>query len=135
MFVKVREFPNLFVHICLNNLFMFDIKRFRKERKMTQAEFADQLGYSRTAVSNMETGNHSVSDKFLDKIEEVFGVDLTEFKSYIKKSLVNESNGTNYKIVNWREKYYTLMDEYYELLREVKALNEKMKENKEVAPE
>lgn len=114
---------------------MFDIKRFRKERKMTQAEFANKLDYSRTAVSNMETGNHSISDNFLDKIEEVFGVDLMEFKSYIKKSLVNESAGSNYKIVNWREKYYTLMDEYYELLREVKVLNEKMKENKHVSPE
>jgi transcriptional regulator with XRE-family HTH domain len=114
---------------------MFDIKRFRKERKMTQAEFASQLGYSRTAVSNMETGNHSVSDNFMNTIEDVFGVDLKEFKSYNKKTLVNESGAPNYKIVDWREKYYNLMEEHYELMKELKILNEKVKTYKQESPE
>jgi len=94
---------------------------------MTQGEFADHVGYSRTAVSNMESGNYSVTDNFLNKVEEVFGIDLAEFKSYNRKAVVNEQSVSGEYNVDWKDKYYSLMEEHLALLKEIKAQTDREK--------
>lgn len=98
---------------------MFDVKKFRKERGLTQNDFSKQLGYARTTVANIEAGNQPVNDNFLDKITQVFAVNVEEFKSYNQKkqkeSSVTQDSGTDYLLI-WREKYIALLEEHNSLL-------------------
>lgn len=60
-----------------------DLKLFRqKELKLTQTQLAIKLGISPSYLGRMEEGTKPLSDKVLDKIHEVFKVDVEEFKSY-----------------------------------------------------
>lgn len=47
---------------------------FRKQMKLTQAEFAKALGVSRSYVLNIETGRNEPSREFLRKLHDAFGV-------------------------------------------------------------
>lgn len=98
---------------------MFDVKKFRKERGLTQNDFSKQLGYARTTVANIEAGNQPVNDNFLDKITQVFAVNVEEFKSYNQKkqkeSSVTQDSGTDYLLI-WQEKYIALLEEHNSLL-------------------
>ena len=98
---------------------MFDVKKFRKERGLTQNDFSKQLGYARTTIANIEAGNQPVNDNFLDKITQVFAVNVEEFKSYNQKkpkeSSTTQDSGTDYLLI-WREKYIALLEEHNSLL-------------------
>jgi transcriptional regulator with XRE-family HTH domain len=55
------------------------LRRLRKERKLTQAELACQIGIQQSDLSRMEKGEYRVSLDNLFKILTVFGVKLNEF--------------------------------------------------------
>lgn len=54
------------------------IQKFRKERGLTQEQFAEQLFVSRTAVSKWETGRGTPSMASLQMIAKLYGVTLDE---------------------------------------------------------
>jgi transcriptional regulator with XRE-family HTH domain len=98
---------------------MFDVKKFRKQKGLTQNDFSKQLGYARTTIANIEAGNQPVNDNFLDKITQVFGINVEEFKSYNQKkpkeSSATQDSGTDYLQI-WQEKYIALLEEHNSLL-------------------
>ena len=55
------------------------LRRLRKERGLTQAELARQIGIQQSDLSRMEQGEYRVSLDNLFKILAVFDLDLAEF--------------------------------------------------------
>ncbi len=52
------------------------IVQLRKKLKLTQQEFADQIGYSRTYLSDIEIDKVGASRRFLEALTKTFGVSL-----------------------------------------------------------
>ena len=55
------------------------IKNLRKSRKMTQEDFAQRIGVSRSTLSCYEIGQRTPSLKTLQEIAEIIGVGLDYF--------------------------------------------------------
>ena len=51
------------------------ITRARKSRRLSQANFAERLGVTRTACSHWETGRAKPSTKHIEKIAKLLGID------------------------------------------------------------
>jgi transcriptional regulator with XRE-family HTH domain len=51
------------------------IAQARKERHLSQANFAERLGVTRTACSHWETGRAKPSTKHIEKIARLLGID------------------------------------------------------------
>lgn len=54
------------------------VKELRKEKNLSQAALAKELGIATSAVGHMENGRMKVSAKIAAKAKEVFGVDLAD---------------------------------------------------------
>lgn len=102
---------------------MIDVKKFRKERKLTQVIFGKMMGYTHAYISNIENEKEPLTDKFLDKLHEVFGLEVEEFKSYNQKPVIHDTL-KEYE-TEWREKYYELLVKYNHCLEEKSALGSK----------
>lgn len=73
-----------------------DIKLYRlKELKITQEQFADALGISRSFVAKVESGHQTPSDNFLEKLKDVYGVDVDHMLSYHTKTKTKPSKTEN----------------------------------------
>lgn len=92
---------------------MFDLKQFRKLRRLSQIQFSDKTGYNQGYISNIENGRELVSDKFLDKIEAVFDIDLSEYKSYNVETPVVSEPGASY--IDYKAKYLEILEDYKRL--------------------
>ena len=55
-----------------------NIRRFRKERKMTQEEMADMLGISTTAYRDLERGSTSIVNGHVLRIAEIMNTSTEE---------------------------------------------------------
>ena len=55
------------------------LRRLRRERKLTQADLARQIGIQQSDLSRMEKGEYRVSLDSLFKILGVFDIEMTEF--------------------------------------------------------
>lgn len=55
-----------------------------EDAELTQQEFAGRLNYSQATISRIESGEKTVSDKLLTKIEDAFQLNLDEYKKYEK---------------------------------------------------
>jgi transcriptional regulator with XRE-family HTH domain len=55
------------------------LRRLRRQRRLTQAELARQIGIQQSDLSRMEKGEYRVSLDNLFKILRVFDVEVTEF--------------------------------------------------------
>ena len=60
----------------------FDLKKFREDNGYKQKDFAEFVGYKQPILSKMEGGNMLVSDKLLNKIEDVFKINLDGYKKF-----------------------------------------------------
>ena len=55
------------------------IKNLRRSRKMTQEDFAEKIGVSRSTLSCYEIGQRTPTVKTLQEIAEIFGIGLDYF--------------------------------------------------------
>lgn len=101
---------------------MFDLKRFRKERKLSQIDLANKIGYSQSYLSRVEKGFEAVSDKLLESIEQHFSIDLSQYKSWYTVPGTTPNPNTPDEIQYWRDKYYELLERYNGALEEKEAL-------------
>ncbi|HCD18965.1 XRE family transcriptional regulator [Macrococcoides caseolyticum subsp. caseolyticum] len=60
------------------------IKTIRKQRKMTQQQLADQMGISRSYLSDIENGNKNPSAKTLEKLAKKLNVSITYLTTGMK---------------------------------------------------
>lgn len=70
--------------------FKDSLKRYRLEHKLSQAELAEQLGLSTSAISMYEVGKREPDFETEEKIADFFGVDLD--------TLRGRKNGVEYSI-------------------------------------
>ena len=54
------------------------IKQIRLDRKLTQMEFSEEIGISRSYLNDLENNRKSPSLKTLDKISEKIGIETTD---------------------------------------------------------
>lgn len=74
------------------------IKELRTARKMTQAEFADRLGVTKSAISSYENGSRLPSYDILIKIARVFRVSTDNLLGYSAKSVIDVTGLTQKQI-------------------------------------
>lgn len=53
---------------------MFDLKRFRKERKLKQTGLADALGVGQSFISQIESGKDPIPDALIKKLADIYNV-------------------------------------------------------------
>ena len=58
-----------------------NLVKLRKEHKFTQMELAEKIGYSDKAISRWETGEVNPDIETLEKLAELYGIDITVFFS------------------------------------------------------
>lgn len=101
---------------------MFDLKKFRKERKLSQVDLANKIGYSQSYLSRVEKGSEAPSDKLLETLEQHFDVDLSQYKSWNQNLVTTPNPTTPDETQYWRDKYYELLERYNASLEEKEAL-------------
>ena len=52
------------------------LKAVRKDKKLTQTQFASAIGYSKLQICFIETGRNNTSNELIHKVVSVFGVNL-----------------------------------------------------------
>ena len=72
-----------------------NLVKLRKEHKFTQMELAEKIGYSDKAISRWETGEVNPDIETLDKLADLYGVDISVFFS--------EYSTKEYKAKTFRE--------------------------------
>ena len=60
------------------------ITQARKSRRLSQANFAERLGVTRTACSHWETGRAKPSTKRIEKIAKLLGIDANRLITGVK---------------------------------------------------
>ena len=66
-----------------------NLVRLRKDRKWTQMELAEKIGYSDKAISRWETGEVNPDIETLDKLAELYEVDISVFfKEKVEESML-----------------------------------------------
>ncbi len=60
---------------------MLTLKQFRDRYNITQKELARQVGVTPTTLSNYEHGEWLINQAVIDKIKELYGVDIRPLKS------------------------------------------------------
>ncbi len=82
-----------------------NLVKLRKTRKLTQMELAEKIGYSDKAISRWETGEVNPDIETLDKLAELYGVDIsvffTEYNAKEYKANVNKTSQLGRKIAVW----------------------------------
>ena len=72
-----------------------NLVKLRKERKWTQMELAEKIGYSDKAISRWETGEVNPDIEVIDKLAELYGIEISVFFS--------EYNSKEYKAQTSKE--------------------------------
>lgn len=70
------------------------IKELRKSRRITQAEFAERLGVTKSAVSSYENGSRLPSYDILIKIARIFNVSTDHLLGFDVRSFVDTTGLT-----------------------------------------
>lgn len=72
-----------------------NIKKFRKQTKMSQEELAKRTGYTdRSSIAKIEKGMVDLSQTKIQQFADVFGVSASELMGWEenKKAVINEDN-------------------------------------------
>jgi transcriptional regulator with XRE-family HTH domain len=84
-----------------------DIKRIRKENKLTQMELAKLTGYPQGFISQMENGNESTPKAFITLVKERLNIgDISEYmfgdgsEDELEPKVVNSALGNGAKWLN-----------------------------------
>ena len=64
---------------CIRQTVARNVRRYRKERGLTQERLAELADISNTYIANIECGKTWVSDKTLEKISDALGVGAHHF--------------------------------------------------------
>jgi transcriptional regulator with XRE-family HTH domain len=78
------------------------IKKFRKERNLTQAKLGLEIGAKGTAVSNWELNISHPEKKYIDAMSKFFGITSQELEYGTKPNIVHEAPA-GYEIIPTKE--------------------------------
>lgn len=94
------------------------IKELRSTKKMTQAEFAERLGVTKSAVSSYENGSRLPSYDILIKIARIFKVSTDNLLGYSTKSTIDVT-GLTQKQINTIQDVVTTYKRHNTLYRQM----------------
>ena len=94
------------------------IKELRNTKKMTQAEFAERLGVTKSAVSSYENGSRLPSYDILIKIARIFKVSTDNLLGYSTKSTIDVT-GLTQKQINTIQDVVTIYKRHNTLYRQM----------------
>lgn len=80
------------------------VKAVRKDQKMTQAEFGNELHLSKNYLSNVETGLYPISDKFIDEVCRTF---------HVNENWLRTGDGEMYQEMSKEEEIATIAARLY----------------------
>lgn len=63
----------------------FDLKRFRKDHKLTQKQVCEVMNYTQGFVSSMENGHDAIPDAFITRLCKVYDVKDPNKYMYVEK--------------------------------------------------
>ena len=87
------------------------LKEFRRLKNITQSELANSLNVTREYLIDIENGNAGITDDYLIKWGEFFGIELDKIKNYSIVVKPNESKFMyilrttyRYRMLKWTER-------------------------------
>lgn len=96
-------------------LFGRNVRKFRKERKLTQEQLSEKLGISQKHLSIIETGAQFASASLIGRISEVLEVSPGDLfggsSDEIKKALEKSRAIVMTTLVNEMRRYYSMLSE------------------------
>lgn len=60
---------------------LFDLKRFRIEKKISQKQLADKLGVGQSFISQIENGKNPIPDLLLSKLKDIYALDIRDYQA------------------------------------------------------
>lgn len=78
---------------CIRQTVARNVRRYRKERGLTQERLAELADISNTYIANIECGKTWVSDKTLEKISDALGVGAHHF--FISRAFPKKDTSVN----------------------------------------
>ena len=97
-----------------------NMKFLRKQKKMTQKELGEVLGYGYTTISNYENGRNEPSIEDLKKISHYFKVTIDYLVGNTSKSNAEQ----NYEIAKELKDIKETLDELSEKINRLSVLNQ-----------
>ena len=88
----------------IKNLFGFNLKRLRKQKKISQIELSEKVDLAFTFISDIENGKKWVSPETIEKLSKFLDVEVYQFflpEDYVfqeDKSIKNFANEINESI-------------------------------------
>lgn len=126
---------------------MFDLKLFRKNKKISQTNLADMLGVGQSFISQIESGKDPMPEAFIAKLSEIYPTD--NIRDYIREEDAVSDNNEDDIISIGTEAYAKFLNklikerlfapfafleqkdqEIKELNREIGRLEERLEANK-----
>lgn len=104
------------------------IRTLREQRQWTQDDMADKLGMSKNGYGKIERGESRVSLDKLEKLAQIFDVDIIELINHYDKGivcLIGENHGQNANYYGISEK---LQHENEKLVLELRLKDELLKQ-------
>lgn len=90
-----KPFVNFFTLRTMYKKKKFDLKRFRKERNLSQKEIAVKTNYSPGFISSIESGRDNVSQIFVERLCEIYGIADPEKYLYQDSDNSDEKAGSS----------------------------------------
>ena len=98
---------------------------YRKKKKLTQAELAEQLDVSVSFISKIERGKTHVSLIWLEKIADALDVDYLMFLTYLLETENGRCDNKLLQIINrWPKEYGDLLMKIVNLVDTTLDINE-----------
>ena len=72
-------------------MYIFDLKRFREDNKLSQKALSEQLGIGQSFISQIENGKDPMPDSLISKIKEIYN--LEDVGKYHKSNIGHTTTG------------------------------------------
>lgn len=95
---------------------MVNIKKFRKEKGLSQVELAEMLGFGQHAVSTWENGRREPDIATLKKLATIFECSLDELVDYNQEKITKEQKELFSDIEKLDETQFKLLKEFVQNL-------------------
>jgi len=86
--------------------FALNLKRIRKEKKMTQEDLAKSIGVSRSAIGMYESGAREPDYETLEALADVFNIRMDDLAGSATHSTTEETSDRTYDLDQLRERLH-----------------------------
>jgi plasmid maintenance system antidote protein VapI len=102
------------------------IRKFYISLGLTQKEFAEKIGYSRSYISEIITGNRTLSEDFKIKFKNQFRIDVKELITGNKLKSGKKNMAQEISAANYSDEHRELVNKLLEIMRGNNTQNKKI---------